>query len=237
MIELWTWSLDADVLGQVDPAAVLSDDEIERASHFVRPRDASRYVNGRARLRAIVGEYLGQAPHEVAFSYNPFGKPELASKGQAPFHFNLSHSAGQALLAVSDRFALGVDIEEIRPMTENVAGHFFSPAECRELRALPGAEQMPAFYRCWTRKEAFVKAHGAGLSLALDCFDVSLAIDPQPILKRLDPSVGKADDWGLFNIEVGDGFCAALAAMTFGQEVRIHYRGEWREHPNITSIT
>ncbi|WP_159949166.1 4'-phosphopantetheinyl transferase superfamily protein [Rhizobium sp. 18065] len=236
-VDIWNWSLDTTASDDALSGTGLSQDELERAQRFVKPRDARRYMAGRAGLRSILGDYLGIAPKDVRFSYTEFGKPHLDTTGECPLEFNLSHSADQALLAVSRNFALGVDIEEIKPIAEDVAGHFFSAAECAELRAYPPVEQMPAFYRCWTRKEAFVKAHGAGLSLALDCFDVSLSARPQRILRRLDPAVGTATDWTITNVGVAEGFCAAVAILTHGKAVELRYCGEWRERPRIASIT
>ncbi len=236
-VDIWNWSLEVPASEDAVSVPCLSQDELERAQRFVKPRDARRYMAGRSGLRSILGNYLGIAPKDVRFSYTEFGKPHLDTMGQCPLEFNLSHSADQALLAVSRHFALGVDVEEIKPIAEDVAGHFFSAAECTELRAYPALEHIPAFYRCWTRKEAFVKAHGAGLSLALDCFDVSLSAGPQQILRRLDPAVGATQDWMIMNIDVAEGFCAAVAILTFGQRVHLRYCGDWRERPRIASIT
>lgn len=236
-IDIWNWSLDMPCGENAGTGASLSQDELERAARFVKPRDARRYRAGRTGLRSILADYLGTAPQDLRFSYNAFGKPGLGSMGQDPLEFNLSHSADQALLAVSRGFPLGVDIEEIKPIAEDVAGHFFSAAECTELRSYPTADQMPAFYRCWTRKEAFVKAHGAGLSLALDRFDVSLSTRPQQHLRRLDPALGSARDWTVMNITVSEGFCAAVAILTEGQLVQLRYCGEWRGRPRIASMT
>ena len=225
MIDIWNWSLDHPVGDENTAGAILSDDERARAARFIRPRDAKRFLAGRVQLRNILGQYIGLAPSEIIFSYGINGKPELVWGGSTALHFNLSHSAGQAILAVSRRFHLGIDIEEIRPISEDVAGHFFSPAEYADLQALPLADQISSFYRCWTRKEAFIKAHGAGLSLPLDCFDVSLADNAgQTLLRRLDPLVGRAEDWALLNLDVDKSFCGALAALTFGEDVVLRYR-------------
>ncbi|EHS52910.1 phosphopantetheine-protein transferase [Rhizobium sp. PDO1-076] len=236
-VDIWNWSLEIPASEDAVSGTCLSQDELERAQRFVKPRDTRRYMAGRAGLRSILGDYLSIAPKDVRFSYTEFGKPYLDTTGERPLEFNLSHSADQALLAVSRHFTLGVDVEEIKPIAEDVAGHFFSAAECTELRAYPTHEHMAAFYRCWTRKEAFVKAHGAGLSLALDCFDVSLSASPQQILRRLDPAVGAAQDWMIMNIDVAEGFCAAVAVLNSGQHVHLRYCGDWRARPRIASIT
>ncbi len=223
-VDIWSWSLDQpeDKIDRL--TALLSTDEAIRAARFVKEQDAMRYVAGRGRLRLILGEYLGIAPRRLTFAYNDFGKPYLTSAGRGDLHFNLSHSADRAVLAISERFPLGIDIEQAKPMEEDIAGHFFSPKECAILRAMPAHLYLPAFYRCWTRKEAFVKAHGAGLSLALDAFDVPLGNEPTLRLERLDDTIGAPDDWSLLDLDVPEGFFGALAALTAGTPVGLRYR-------------
>ncbi|CAH0342918.1 4'-phosphopantetheinyl transferase superfamily protein [Rhizobium sp. CECT 9324] len=236
-IDIWSWSLDMPSGEDTKFGTCLSHDELERASRFVRSDDTRRYIAGRTGLRSILGRYLDTAPSDISFSYSESGKPGIQSTGARPLEFNLSHSGDQALLAVSRQFVLGVDIEQIKPIAEDVAGHFFSAAECSELKAYPDQGRMSAFYRCWTRKEAFVKAQGAGLSLALDCFDVSLSPQRQHTLLRLDPSVGSSQDWVFLTISVANGFCAVAAILTFGQDVQLRYCGDWRERPSMPSMT
>ncbi|WP_244625230.1 4'-phosphopantetheinyl transferase family protein [Rhizobium daejeonense] len=224
LVDIWSWSLDLpdDEIARL--ATLLSTDEAIRAARFVKERDALRYVAGRGQLRLILGDYLGIAPRRLTFAYNDFGKPYLTSASRTDLHFNLSHSADRAVLAISDRFPLGIDIEQARPMEEDVAGHFFSPKECAVLRAMPQHLYIPGFYRCWTRKEAFVKAHGAGLSLALDAFDVPLGNDTALKLERLDDTIGTPDDWSLLDLDVPEGFFGAVAALTVGTPVELRYR-------------
>lgn len=237
-VDIWTWSLDDWGGNEMSGLSILSDDEKERASRFVKPQDARRYVVGRAAMRGILGQYVGSAPAALSFSYNAQGKPELAAPGRRdPVRFNLSHSAGQAVLAVSRGFELGVDIEEVRTFEEDVAGHFFSKAECAQLQSLPPGDRTLAFFRGWTRKEAFVKATGLGLSLALDSFDVSLIDDQQPMLRRMDPSIGSIEDWVLLGLDVPSGFCGAVAVLSRGARVEICYRGDPGNRPGNTSMT
>lgn len=235
-VDIWTWSLDDWGSDEMSALAILSGDEKDRASRFVKPQDARRYMGGRAAMRSILGQYVGSAPAALSFSYNAQGKPELAAPGQGPVRFNLSHSAGQAVLAVSRDFELGVDIEEVRTFEEDVAGHFFSKAECAQLQTLPPGNRTLAFFRGWTRKEAFVKATGLGLSLALDSFDVSLIDDQQPILRRVDPSIGTIEDWVLLGLDVPSGFCGAVAILSRGARVELRYRGGPGNWPGNTSM-
>lgn len=237
-VDIWNWSLDQSSEADADVHALLSEEEQLRADRFMREIDRRRYRIGRAGLRQILGRYLGIEPSAIRFAYNNWGKPELDLGDRAGFHFNLSHSAGEALLAISPHAELGVDIEEIRPLQEDVASHFFSSCECVALAALPDAERLAGFYRCWTRKEAFVKAHGAGLSVPLDGFDVSLNVEGgQRLLKRLDGGIGLLSDWALLNLDVVDGFCGALAVCSAGRDVIVHYRRRLAWSANMASMT
>ena len=181
--------------------AWLSDEERDRAARFRFDRDRDRYVVCRGNLREMLGERLGVAPAEIAFSYNAHGKPETRG-----VEFNVSHSGSRALIAISRARVVGVDIERMNRgfMHEQIPERFFSPGEVRALRALPEAGQVEAFFHCWTRKEAYVKARGLGLSLALDGFDVSLG-HPACFLRGVE-------GWEIESVNAGDGFAAAVVA-------------------------
>jgi 4'-phosphopantetheinyl transferase len=194
-----------------DAAAVLSDDEFARASRFHFDRDRRRFVAGRALLRSILGRYLDVAPGEVAFAYGPNGKPRLAGGGLS---FNVSHSHGAALFAFTSERRIGVDIER-HPAPDDgdaVARHFFAPAEVATLNSLSGDRRSTAFLRCWTRKEAYIKARGDGLSLALDSFEVSLAPGAEPALLSTRHDPPDAARWSLADLSSHcPGYVAALA--------------------------
>ena len=223
--DVWTWSLDQARVADQVADGLISKDERERADRFVKPDDRRRYVAGRAGLRRVLCTYLDCHPSNLSFTYNDWGKPELSADGRLRLHFNLSHTEGQALLGVCKEAPIGVDIEKIRPLQEDVASHFFTARECADLACLPQTDQLEGFYRCWTRKEAFVKAHGAGLSLPLDSFDVSLEPEQEvSLLMRLDRNIDVLDAWTLLNLDAGRGFCAALAVKAQAREVIIRYR-------------
>jgi 4'-phosphopantetheinyl transferase len=238
-VDIWSWSLDQSVADDADAEALLSDDERDRAARFVKEVDRRRYVAGRGGLRRILASYVECDPMVLSFIYNDWGKPALTPEGPAGLHFNLSHSAGMALLAVCSQAEIGVDIEEVRPLKEDVVSHFFSAAECSNLSALPDDDRLVGFYRCWTRKEAFVKAHGAGLSVPLNSFDVSLGHDPDQercMLRRLDPEIGSRAVWTVRNLDVIDGFCGALAVHSGGRRVQVRYRSRRDWSANIASM-
>ncbi len=176
--ELHIWQLRLDV-GEVVAdrlAQILSADERARAARFHFERDRTRYIAGRAQLRTLLASYVDAEPAELSFSYGANGKPALPSP--APY-FNLSHSGALALLAVTPDAEVGVDVELYDPEFggQRIPERFFSPDEVAALRALPPEQQARGFLVLWTRKEAFIKARGDGLSLALDSFSVTLGED------------------------------------------------------------
>jgi 4'-phosphopantetheinyl transferase len=231
VIDVWTWSLDAPPPSVDEFAALLSAEELARAARFVQERDGQRFIVGRGRLRSILGRYLGLPPHMFSFTYNDYGKPSIALPGGTPFHFNLSHSADLAALAISDHYDLGIDIEEIRFLKEDIAGRFFSRREYLTLQALPPEAYLDGFYRCWTRKEAFVKAHGAGLSLPLDSFDVTFDWANEPRLERLDGDPDAPSNWRILALETPITFAGAVVALTKGHLVGLRYRNDEEEAP------
>jgi 4'-phosphopantetheinyl transferase len=213
-VDLWVWSLAVDEGERARLDQFLSDEEHARANRFVFARDRERFVVAHGALRDILGRRLGVAPGALRFSISEHGKPALKSS-VGPFHFNLTHSEDLAALATAP-LELGVDIEFIRPLKEDVAERFFSKREIAALAALPAEDQLTGFYRCWTRKEAIVKAIGEGLSHALDSFDVSVAAGQPAIVERWGDESDTARQWRLANFEPAPGFAGAIACLTNG---------------------
>jgi 4'-phosphopantetheinyl transferase len=176
-VHVWSWALDDAAVDLAEHIEILDQQERERMQRFHFAPDRARYAIAHANLRTILGGYLAQPAAGVCFHVDEFGKPELGHKDtSSSFRFNLSHSRSIALLAVANG-PVGVDVEEVRPIEPEVADAHFSARERSQLSELRGEAWLAGFYRCWTRKEAILKAEGVGLSHALDSFDVSLLPD------------------------------------------------------------
>ena len=212
-VHVWAVSLN----GAHDPfQALLSAAEQARVERLRFADHRCRFTIWHGALRAILGGYAGSEPRALEFTFGPRGKPYLLG---APLQFNLSHSAQLALVAVG-RNELGVDCEKVRDLEglEDIARRHFSAVELAALLALAEPERLRGFYRCWTRKEAFIKAIGAGLSLPLDIFDVTIG-EPAVLLAFRE---GQEDPerWTLADVSPGPDYIAALAARERGLRVR-----------------
>jgi len=214
-VHVWIARLDQPVAAIADCRAILSNDERARADRFHFERDRTAYTVARAALRSLLGKYLGIMPTSIEFQYSEHGKPYLdPAPNSASIGFNISHSHGLALLAFAVNRQVGVDVEQIRPDfgTLEIAQRFFSAAEVQALLAQPPEHQAECFFNCWTRKEAYIKAIGEGLSCPLHRFDVTLSMDqPARLLATRVPSQD-ASQWSMHNLDVGPGHKAAVIA-------------------------
>jgi len=190
----------------------LSLDEHERADRFVFDRDRGKYIVARGTLRLILGHYLHTPPEQLQFRYGLQNKPYLA-KIDNHLQFNLAHSHNLALYAITRHQELGVDIEAIRPMDdkEQMAQRFFSAAEYTTLVSLPEEQKLVGFFNCWTRKEAFLKATGEGLTRPLDQFNVSLTPGVPAELLSIEGSTQAAEQWSLFELKPAEEYIGAVA--------------------------
>lgn len=215
-VQVWRMALDRTAEEVAALFEVLSTDERERAARYVSERDRARFVAGRGLLRRVLAGYRGsEAPERLRFAYGAHGKPRLAAVDAegVDVRFNLAHSDGLALLAVALGREVGVDVEWVREdgAIAAVADRYFSRAERDALAALPEGERCRAFYACWTRKEAYVKARGEGLALPLDGFTVSSAPGEAPALLAVEGEPGEPARWTLRDVEAGEGYAAAVA--------------------------
>jgi len=186
-LHIWLAWLDVDAQDRTRLTSYLSADEVSRAARFVFPRDRDHFIVARGRLRELLGKYLRCSPNAVHFKTGRYGKPSLLDD-RDPLRFNLSHSHGLALYGFCMGRELGIDTEKIRPgfAGEGIAERYFSPAERTQLAELPKELRDTAFFLCWTRKEAYIKAHGDGLQIPLDSFDVSLKPGEPETLRSVD---------------------------------------------------
>jgi len=182
------WRLELDVPGrELDRLArVLTPAEHERAGRLRFRRSRDRYVAGRGQLRRVLASLTGARPEALELATNPFGKPQLPGSG---LFFNLAHCQGRALLAVTTAGRIGVDLEQLRALPDRdlIAERFFAASEVAAVRRVTPQGRDAAFLRCWTRKEAYVKAVGDGLSQSLQDFAVSVdpAEEPRLVWSRI----------------------------------------------------
>jgi len=218
-VQLWRVDLDAIRGEESRWQGRLSPDESKRALRFHFPSDRQRFVASRALLRTILAAYLEGDAVNLEFSYSKKEKPSLAGgHATSGITFNLSHSGGIALYAFTRGREIGVDVEQVRGDfdVEPIARRFFSAQEQIHLNDLPKAERVEAFFRCWTRKEAYLKATGSGLSLPLSQFDVSLGAGETNALLATRPDASEAERWVLREVPGGVGYSAALCVSGRG---------------------
>ncbi len=219
-VHIWRASLNLPVSMVQDLKPILSAEEVTRAERFYFERDRHRHIIAHALLRILLGRYLGIETGQIRFSFNAYGKPFLdldlgqdLSSRETTLHFNLSHSHELALYAFTYARQVGIDVEHMRSNIDylSLAEHYFSPRENAMLQELPEALRYEGFFNCWTRKEAYIKARGKGLSLPLDLFDVSLKPgEPAALLgSREDPP--QTAYWSLRELAPGAGYAGALA--------------------------
>ena len=214
VVDTYCVDIDAPEIDASRYCAVLSAEERDRAGQFRFERDRRRYAARRGILRELIGSYLDCDPAGIAFVNNAYGKLALARSG---LRFNLSHSHGVALYAFCQGADVGCDIErrDAKFAAEQIPERFFSRDEVRALRSLPVHEQTQAFFNCWTRKEAYIKAMGRGLSIDLGSFDVSLAPGEPAALRR------GCQGWSVQSFAPMPGFQAAVVAP--GATWRLNY--------------
>lgn len=202
---------------------IIAPDERSRAEKFHFQKDRERFIIARGILREIIGRYLQQPPARLRFDYSEYGKPALAGSEDAEsFRFNISHSHELALYAFTRDREIGLDVERIDEdvACEQIAERFFSEREVLMLRALPVYQRREAFFNCWTRKEAYIKARGEGLSLPLDRFDVSLAPgEPAALLSVRDGSE-ESRRWSLQELKPEARYAAAVAVEGSGWRLK-----------------
>lgn len=221
-VHIWSINLNQPKNIVIKLREYLSFEECSKADKFYFEPDRNHFTVARAMLRAILGRYLEIHPKEIQFRYQKHGKPELDdSLLKCDFYkvkdlrFNLSHSGGLALCAVTYQREIGVDVEYLGRVVkdlEKIAERFFSPSESARFHLVPQSEKPLAFFRCWTRKEAYIKAIGQGLSFPLDKFDVTFTKDLPPQLLRVIDHPQESSRWTLKEVIPSENYMGAVIA-------------------------
>jgi 4'-phosphopantetheinyl transferase len=209
---VWRVGLDCPAAQLERFERLLTQDERQRAERYRFAQDYWRFIARRGCLRWQLGRYLGISPAAIRFSYNAYGKPSLAAgSASSEIFFNLSHSAGVALFGFTRSGEVGIDIEKIRLDFDYqaIGERFFSPGERAALASLPAEDRPAAFFACWTRKEAFIKAEGKGLSIPLAEFEVTLK-PGQPARLLAGGSEQTVAHWNLHHLDPAPGYIGAV---------------------------
>ncbi len=223
--EVHLWSVDLHPAEDKVAALrrLLTPEEIQRSERFKFDRHRRRFIVRRGALRRLVGAYLDQDPAAVSFAEGEKGKPFVPQSGTPAdvLHFNLTDSKDLAIYAFTRGAELGVDVEILRPMPDalDIAEHFFAADEREDLRRVPEADRADAFFNCWTRKEAYIKAIGEGLSEPLDRFCVTLTPGQPARFVHLGGDPQRAADWTLYHMLPEPGAVGALALEGGGWQV------------------
>ena len=221
-VHVWTTTLDSCALGVEPLLPLLSPDERERADRMLVASHRDTFVLARGTLRRLAGAYLDRPAGSLRFEYSPLGRPGLSPLDNPDgLQFSVSHSGGLVLLAFTRRVAVGVDVERVRMNADcdAIAGRFFAPMERRALASIAEPDRTAAFFACWTRKEALLKAVGLGISRGLA--RVAVTCRPGEAARVLDSDLAEImpDAWTLFDLDTGPGFAAAVAVGA--REVRL----------------
>jgi 4'-phosphopantetheinyl transferase len=223
-VHIWRITLDWPPARLRALNAVLSTDEQQKADRFHFALDRTRHVVGRGVLRTILARCTSTKAEQLCFEYSTFGKPRLAAGStEIPLQFNVSHSSDLILIVLTIGRAVGIDVERTRTDldVERIAASFFSPHERLALLSLPAQSRFDAFFDCWTRKEAYIKAVGDGLSLPLDQFDVCFLPGQEPRLLATRPDPAEARRWVIQALDVGPCYRAAVAVEGAGWQLKM----------------
>lgn len=220
-IHIWVARLECSDGAAACFERLLNDDERDRAQRFRFDHLRRSFIVRRGILRSLLGRYLKTDPDGIRFGYGSKGKPFLTAADS--LQFNASDSGVLAAFAFARGCDLGIDLEQIRPMpdAEQIANRFFSVNETAEILGLPAPEREAAFFCCWTRKEAYIKAVGEGLSLPLDGFQVSVRPGEPARFINVDGSRGGARQWTLHDFAPDEGYAGAIAYKGNGRSVSV----------------
>lgn len=221
-VHAWAFALEPGSATIRSCLAILGPEEKSRALRFHFEHDRVQYVVAHGVLRRLLARYLGTEPAALTFSTTSHGKPCLEGlQARAGIQFNLSHSAGLGVAVFSQEGPVGVDVEALRPLSDASAlvARFFSRRERELFESLSESEKTAAFYRLWTRKEAWLKATGEGISELLHLVEVSFCSDEEAHFLALPPWAQSLGSWNLYPLNPAAGFTGALAASVRAERV------------------
>jgi 4'-phosphopantetheinyl transferase len=221
MLEVWPVALAAPPSVLRGAEEILSPDEIARANRFAFPHSRDSFVLGRSVLRTLLAHYLGCAAGAIEFCYSQYGKPALLHPG-SDLCFNLSHSGSLAVYVFGRRVRLGIDVEQERDMPDqaSIAARFFTPEEVKDLETCAPCQRRHFFFECWARKEAYIKAAGGGVSIALNSFRVHFLPGEEPVVEIRGQET-EAAVWTMCRLDIAAGYAAALAHDGGPRRIRI----------------
>lgn len=233
-VHVWPVRTEASKAVAATFERVLAADERERAARFRFDHLRHSFVLAHGALRILLGRYLNTSPAGIQFKYGPKGKPALALSGS--IDFNASHSGGLAVFAFTRGCEIGVDLEQIHPMEDmqNIADRFFCPEEAAELMSFGVNQREHAFFLCWTRKEAYIKAIGDGLSAPLNDFRVTMQPTQPARFVHLAHDMDAAKEWTLQDLQLAPNYAAALAYRAAERTLRVLPLIDSAELLNIT---
>jgi len=220
-VHIYSSSLELTADKLIESESLLSPDELQKAYRYKFEKDRNHYITGRAILRNILCKYLNQSPDKITFSYSEKGKPFIKD---SPIKFNLAHSRDKAVFAFAKDVEVGIDIEYMRELPDalQIAKRFFSDDEVNEFLKVSEDNIRSAFFNCWTRKEAFIKAVGEGLSFPLKDFTVTLMPGVNPEIKWIKDKDDEVKEWSLVNIQADQNYVSSLAVKA--DEVILIYK-------------
>ena len=220
-VHVWTANLDQAKSVAQSFLSILAPDELIRAKKYSFAEHRERFVIARGVLRKLLSRYAGVEPEQLRFCYGPQGKPVLAQRGSDQLCFSVSHSHRLAIYAVTLNRQIGVDVEYLREdlASMEMAERFFATRESETIAALPAELRTVGFFNCWTRKEAYIKAQGSGLSLPLDQFEVSLAPGEPATILWLEDELEQSRNWTLKELALFQGYIGAVAVGGAGWQL------------------
>ena len=224
-VHVFVARLDEALVTDLQP--LLSTDESERADRFVFPSDRHHFIVARGLLRRLLGGYLQCASQELQFAYGAQGKPSLLVPDGNSLRFNLAHSHGRAVYAFTRNKEVGIDLEFTGRKVdyERLAGRFFSEAEVADMKRLDTGRRRQAFFNCWTRKEAYIKARGEGLSIPLDEFAVSITPGKPAALVNNYRDADECSRWSMTSLTIAPGYTGALVLEGKYSCIRLFHLG------------